>query len=78
MTDRIEIYRSRLRRWRWRYRAANGHVLADSGQGYSRRIDALNGAAVVTGALHLPAEGAAYGEALIRASGDVRVVEVDR
>ena len=65
MTDRIELYRSGLRRkkWRWRYVAANGNILADSGQGYSRRIDALAGAARVTG----QTEGR-----------QVRVVEVER
>lgn len=50
MSTRIEIYRSGLRRkLRWRYVAGNGHILADSGQGYTRRIDALNAAARVTG-----------------------------
>lgn len=35
--------------FRWRYVAQNGHVLADSGQGYSRRIDCVTGARRVTG-----------------------------
>ena len=40
---RIEFYRStKDRQWRWRA-IRNGHTLADSGQGYSRRIDALHG-----------------------------------
>lgn len=50
MHDRIEIYRSGLRRkLRWRYVAGNGNILADSGQGYTRRIDAITAAARVTG-----------------------------
>lgn len=51
MNDKIEIYLGGLvrRKWRWRYVHANGHILADSGQGYSRRIDALNGVKAVTG-----------------------------
>ena len=51
MQDRIEIYRSRgiLKRWRWRYVAANGNVMADSGQGYVDKRDALAGALAVTG-----------------------------
>ena len=51
MQDRIEIYRSRgiLKRWRWRYVAANGNIMADSGQGYVDRRDALAGALTVTG-----------------------------
>lgn len=47
--DTIEAYRDRARRWRWRYVAHNGHVLADSGQSYSRRIDAIAAARRVTG-----------------------------
>lgn len=35
-------------KWRWRY-ISNGHIMADSGQGYSRRIDALKGCATVLG-----------------------------
>lgn len=56
MTDRIELYRSGIRRkkWRWRYVAENGNIMADSGQGYSRRIDALRGAEVVTGRTFQP------------------------
>ena len=75
MSDRIEIYRTAVRRkWRWRYVAANGNILADSGQGYSRRIDALNGAATVIGCAS-PAPGYATGEYGTTAR-TVRVVEV--
>ena len=35
--------------WHWSYIAGNGRILADGGQGYSRRIDAWNGACRVTG-----------------------------
>ncbi len=35
--------------YRWRYIAQNGHILADSGQGYSRRSDAVAGVQRVTG-----------------------------
>lgn len=35
--------------YRWRYVAQNGQVLADGGQGYSRRGDAVAGAQRVTG-----------------------------
>lgn len=30
----VEIYRDDLGEWRWRKRAANGKVIADSGEGY--------------------------------------------
>lgn len=36
--------------WRWRFIVANGKTLADSGQGYSRRRDAIRGLVLVTGA----------------------------
>jgi uncharacterized protein YegP (UPF0339 family) len=41
---RVELYRSGLIRkeWRFRVRALNGHVLVASGDGYKRKIDALN------------------------------------
>jgi uncharacterized protein YegP (UPF0339 family) len=35
-------------KWRWRF-ISNGRIMADSGQGYSRRIDALTGCATVLG-----------------------------
>lgn len=47
--DTIEVYRDAASRWRWRYIAQNGHILADSGQAYSRRVDAVRGAKRVTG-----------------------------
>lgn len=59
--SRVEIYRETRRqsgvgiweeslpvKWRWRF-ISNGHTMADSGQGYSRRIDCLNGCATVLG-----------------------------
>ena len=55
--DRLEFYRetspvnfgdTRLKLdWRWRYVAANGHILAGSSEGYRRRIDAVKAAARV-------------------------------
>lgn len=35
------IYRDRKGEWRWRMRAANNRVVADSGEGYTRRSSAL-------------------------------------
>ena len=45
--DVVTIYRAHDG-WRWRYTTPNGRVLADSGQGYTRRIDCINGAMRVT------------------------------
>ena len=47
--DTITLYRA-PDGWRWRYTASNGRILADSGQGYSRRADAVRGACRVAGA----------------------------
>lgn len=47
--DRFTIYRDFVGRWRWRCVAGNGKVLADSGQGYSRRIDCVRGLEIVCG-----------------------------
>lgn len=49
-TSKFEVYRDSSNYWRWRFVAPNGKVLADSGQGYSRRIDALKGILSVRGA----------------------------
>jgi len=36
-TPKLEIYRDGRREWRWRLKASNGRILADSGEGYRRR-----------------------------------------
>lgn len=33
----FEIYQSRNKEWRWRLRAGNNKIIADSGEGYSRK-----------------------------------------
>lgn len=50
----FELYRARRglfvrTQWRWRLRAANGHVIADSGEGYNNRGDALAAIVLVQG-----------------------------
>ena len=34
---KLEIYRDGRGEWRWRLRASNGRILADSSEGYRRR-----------------------------------------
>ena len=46
---RVKFYRDRGRNWRWTIYAKNGRKVANAGQGYSRRSDAVNGFRVVTG-----------------------------
>lgn len=43
---RIELYCDSDGKWRWRY-VSNGRVMADSGQGYWRKRDAIHGIELV-------------------------------
>lgn len=40
----VEYYKDKRGRWRWRARARNGNIVADSGEGYARKIGAERGA----------------------------------
>ncbi|MDP4024422.1 DUF1508 domain-containing protein [Methylobacterium sp. NEAU 140] len=44
---RFELYRDAGGQWRWRLRARNGEVVAESGEGYARREDCEHGIALV-------------------------------
>lgn len=58
--DTVQVYRRRERgevRWRWRYIHWNGRILADSGQSYARKCDAINGADVVIGVRRTSLDG---------------------
>jgi len=57
---KLEIYRDAKREWRWRLRASNGRIVADSGEGYRRRAAAYEAVKRVRSIL----------------AGDVPVVEV--
>jgi uncharacterized protein YegP (UPF0339 family) len=35
-------YKDKKGEWRWRLKAANGQILADSGEGYMREQECLN------------------------------------
>ena len=58
--DTIEFYRDVDGRWRWHYRASNGRILADSGQAYVRRIDAVHAAERISGYMVDLERGASY------------------
>ena len=80
--DTITLYRA-PDGWRWRYTASNGRILADSGQGYSRRADAVRGACRVAGADKIQTADVLSdlrkaGEAsILRVFDDVRIVIED-
>ena len=59
---KLEIYRDAKREWRWRLRASNGRIVADSGEGYRRKASLLGGIEC----------------ARVLLSGDVPVVEVQK
>ena len=46
-TPKLENYRDGRREWRWRLKASNGRIVADSGEGYRRRASARHAAARV-------------------------------
>lgn len=41
---RFEIYKDQANEWRWRLRAHNGKIIADSGEGYSSKANARRAA----------------------------------
>jgi len=43
--DTVEIYRDEAGEWRWKRLAANGEIVADSGEGYVNKQDCEDGAA---------------------------------
>jgi uncharacterized protein YegP (UPF0339 family) len=44
---RFELYKDHTGDWRWRLRAQNGNVVADSAEGYRNRADCERGIALV-------------------------------
>ena len=40
---RFEVYRARDEEWRWRLRHRNGNIIATSGEGYTRKHNAVKG-----------------------------------
>jgi uncharacterized protein YegP (UPF0339 family) len=43
-SDRIEIYKDKVGEWRWRALAGNGEVIANGGEGFSRKWSARRAA----------------------------------
>ena len=42
--SRFQFYQDRSGEWRWRLYAPNNRIVADSGEGYSRKADAMRAA----------------------------------
>ena len=49
MTGKIEVYKDKKGEWRWRVRARNGRVLADSGEGYKRKRQCVHAIIAMAG-----------------------------
>jgi uncharacterized protein YegP (UPF0339 family) len=56
--DTLELYRGTDGDYHWRYVASNGHILADSGEGYRRKRAALKGAGRALGLVDAPGSDA--------------------
>ena len=41
---KFELYRDAANQWRWRLKAANGRIVADSGEGYASEFNARRAA----------------------------------
>lgn len=48
------IYIDRSGQWRWRLRAANNRIIADSGEAYNKKADCLHGIELVKGSYAAP------------------------
>jgi uncharacterized protein YegP (UPF0339 family) len=44
---KFEVYSDKSGQWRWRFKANNGRIVADSGEGYVNKKDCEDGARVV-------------------------------
>ncbi|ABD58640.1 gp41 [Mycobacterium phage PLot] len=49
--ERVTVYQDSNNEWRWRFKASNGRVMADSGEGYQNKQDALTAIDAVFGGL---------------------------
>jgi uncharacterized protein YegP (UPF0339 family) len=47
-------YKDRQGEWRWRLQAANGRIIAESADGYTRKADCLDGITLVKKAANAP------------------------
>ena len=50
----FHIYTDAKGEYRWRLKAANGNIVADSGEGYTTKANCLNGINAVKGAGSAP------------------------
>lgn len=46
---KFELYKDKAEEWRWRLKADNGRIIADSGEGYKNKADCEHGIDLVKG-----------------------------
>ena len=51
------LYKDTQGYWRWRYVSSNGRTIADSGEGYVNRQDAINGINIMKASYNSPVHG---------------------
>jgi len=51
---KYEMYRDTRGEWRWRLKAANGQIIATSGEGYSSKTSCEHGINLVKGSATAP------------------------
>lgn len=43
MSAKFQIYKGKIGDFRWRLTHTNGQIIADSGEGYTTKVNAING-----------------------------------
>jgi len=43
MAAKFEVYKDKIGEFRWRLTHTNGHVIANSGEGYTTKVNAMGG-----------------------------------
>jgi uncharacterized protein len=54
MSNHYEIYEDNNNLYRWRYRASNGKIIADSGESYHNKSDCENGINIMKASANSP------------------------
>ncbi len=49
MAARFEVYKDKIGAFRWRLTHTNGHTIANSGEGYTTKVNAMGGINSVKG-----------------------------
>jgi uncharacterized protein YegP (UPF0339 family) len=49
MAAKFELYKDKIGEFRWKLTHTNGQVIADSGEGYTSKVNAMNGISSVRG-----------------------------